>query len=118
MADARYEDTWEHPEFAPLGERVMWRKPNGDNYWTRLYAPSDVALKWDGAEWANCAIGSRNLWDDNKASFSYVVLTMTGREERLIPNTGGRIRGVYGVKAKLTFSNQETVDCWVVEDRS
>lgn len=121
MADARYENTWENPEYAPLGERVMWRKPNGDNHWTRLYAPSDAALKWDDAEWANAAVGTLSL--DDKAAYAYVVLRKTGRKERLVPNTGGHWGGgVYGVKAKITLNKnteyEDTVDCWVVEDRS
>ncbi len=116
MADARYYDTKENPEFTPQGKRIMWRA-HGDQHWSRLYTPSADALRWDGVPWATDAIGVRSLCP-NDAAFAYVGLRITGRKVRLIPGTGG-YDGAHGIKAKMTFAKnteyEATVDAWVVE---
>tara|TARA_Y100000310_G_scaffold317630_1_gene370701 strand:+ start:305 stop:673 length:369 start_codon:yes stop_codon:yes gene_type:complete len=117
--DARHEPTFEHSEFTPLFERVMWRKPNGDQHWTQVFAPSDEACRWDGAEWATTAVGVRNIMEPGKAAFAYCDLRVTGRKERLVPGTGGFSVGCFGMKAKITFGkgtdDEDTFDCWVIQ---
>lgn len=117
--NAQYEQTFEHPDFTPLFQRVMWRKWNGSQHWTNLFAPSDEACNWDGAEWATAAIGIRNIMEPNRAAFAYVDLKVTGRKLRLVPGTGGYSVGCMGTKAKVTFNkgteDESTCDCWVIE---
>jgi hypothetical protein len=115
--DARYEPTQENPEFTPRFERVTWQ--NGSRqYWSQVFTPSDEAKAWDGAEWATAAIGVRNAVRTNDAAFTYCDLRITGRTDRIVPNTGGYSVGCYGRKAIITFNkgteDESTFDCWVV----
>ncbi len=118
--NAQHENTFENAEFTPLFERVMWRKPGSrSQHWTNVFAPSDEACAWDGAEWATAAIGVRNIMDPSKAAFAYVDLKVTGRKDRLVPGTGGWSVGCMGRKARITFDkgtpDEATLDCWVVQ---
>jgi hypothetical protein len=121
MNDATFNTTFDNPDFIPNFQRVTWRDGQR-THWTQVFTPSDEAKAWDGAEWASAAIGIRNIFDPNRAAFAYCDLRITGRKDRIVPNTGGYSVGCYGRKAIITFNkgteDESTFDCWVVDDSS
>lgn len=90
--DTRIEDT-KDAEFPATGARCIWGPTDG----SLMYTPSEAAKKWDGAEWANAAIGSRF------GGFSYAELKITGRKLTKSPT------GSYGVRCRIT-TNKDTGD--------
>jgi len=102
--DTRIEDT-KDAEFPATGARCIWGPAAG----SLLYTPSEYAKKWDGAQWANAAIGSRF------GGFSYAELKITGRKLTKTPG------GEYGTRCRITTNkgteNERTWGAWWIAQR-
>ncbi len=72
-------------DFVDTGRRITWKDDGKRSHWSKLYKPSRDAVQWDIPDfiddYANIfAFGSRH------ECFCYVILKITGRTIRSIPD--------------------------------
>ena len=93
------------PEFASTGMRIaIGTNPNTAQRWTYVYAPSEIAQKWDGVT-APHALGNRFGF------YTYAEVKVTGRADRYF-NGAGWFRKAR-VRVAIGTEDEEWVDCWV-----